>query len=95
MVRQGETLRDAGEATPAANPQRYTISHIRPKPPCSRKAVFLCLERSDHMTALFILLIVLEANDFIIPQGCKVATLLLLALSLAVRIIAAAPLRRK
>ena len=47
------------------------------------------------MTALFILLIVLEANDFIIPQGCKVATILLLALSLAVRSTAAAPLRRK
>lgn len=41
------------------------------------------------MVALYILLAVFEANGFIVPPGCKAATIALLALSLLVRIIQA------
>lgn len=41
------------------------------------------------MVALYILLTVLEVNGFIVPPGCKAATIALLALSLLARIIQA------
>lgn len=41
------------------------------------------------MIALYILLAVFEANGFIVPPGCKTATIALLALSLLARIIQA------
>lgn len=41
------------------------------------------------MVALYILLTVLEVNGFIVPPGCKVATIALLALSLSARIVKA------